>query len=168
MNYSYLAISITQFILYIITIILFPYYIKNSSHYIFGNIPKKYKPLYYSGIFITFLSICYMIYYCSLEEISNKHDITNKLLFSLYIFLSSLWAIFMIFYNSSKNKYIYHSIQAIVILYALCSLGLLINVSVINPLKTEDKVAIAASFFIALLAIVGDAIYWLINFPKLK
>ena len=108
-----------------------------------------------------------MIYYCSLNEISDDYDISNKILFSIYLFLISLWVMLLIFYKTYKTKLIYNLIMIVVILYAICSVGLLVSVSSNNE-DNEDKIAITATFFMALQAVVGDSIYGLINFPKLK
>jgi len=167
MNYSYLGISITQLILFIIACSLFPFYIKNSGQYIWGNISKRAKPVLYTTASLALIAICYMIYYCSLNEISDDYDISNKILFSIYLFLVSMWIILLIFYKTYKTNLIYNLIKTVVILYAICSIGLLVSVSSNNE-NNEDKIAITAAFFMALQAVVGDSIYWLINFPKLK
>ncbi|MDC0231108.1 hypothetical protein OAK19_04015 [Aureispira] len=168
MNYSYLGISITQFILLLITWILFPFYVKNNTDYVFGNLPKKSRAIYYTGFIITLASIIYLIYYSSLQEVSDSHDIANKILFSLYLFLTSIWSILLILYYISKKSYIYTLIKITVILYALTSVGLFINICMDTPWTTNDKIAFASIFFITLQAVVGDAIFWNKYFPKLK
>lgn len=168
MNNSYLGISIAQFCLLILIVILFPFYVKNSGQYIWGNISKNAKPVLYVTASLTLISICYMIYYCSLNEVSDDYDISNKMLFSIYLFLVSLWLILLIFYKKYKNNACYNLIKTVVILYAICSVALLVSVSSNNEKSNEDKIAITAAFFMALQGVVGDSILWLVNFPKLK
>ena len=168
MNNSYLGISVAQFCLLLIIGILFPFYIKNTDQYIWGNISKKARPVLYLTTSLALISICYMIYYCSLNEISDDYDISNKILFSIYLFLLSLWLILLIFYKKYKTELCYNLIKIVVILYAICSFALLTSVSSNNENSNEDKIAITASFFMALQGVVGDSILWLVNFPKLK
>ena len=62
----------------------------------------------------------------------------------------------------------YTLIKITVILYALTSVGLFINICMDTPWTTNDKIAFASIFFITLQAVVGDALFWNKYFPKLK
>ena len=47
---SYLIASIIQYALMLLTYLLLPFYIKNSGQFIMGKFPKKFRPIYYTGI----------------------------------------------------------------------------------------------------------------------
>ena len=164
---SYLIASIIQYALMLLTYLLLPFYIKNSGKFIMGNFPKKFRPIYYTGIMVTLVSLGYLIYYCADKEISDNVDITNKVLLSLFIFFSSLWPILMIFYSKYKRNWLYYLIKINLVLTAGCALGLVINIGLEKYWDIFEKIAFAAAFLITAQSVIGDTIIWSYYFPKI-
>ena len=163
---KYLIVSISQIVLLIITYGLIPLYIKNSGKFLLGNLSRKAIPVYAVGILLTFASLGYLIYYCSKYEISDDSDQRNKLFLTLYLFLSSLWSILLIFYGLYKKSGVYCSIKVLLFLIAACAIGLLVNIYNDYVGDSEEKWAIASASILTLQSLVGDALVWSWYFPK--
>jgi hypothetical protein len=163
---KYLIVSISQIILLVITYALIPFYIKNSGKFLLGNLSRKAIPVYAVSILFTFVSLGYLIYYCSKNKISDDSDLRNKLFLTLYLFLSSLWSILLIFYGLYKKSRVYYGMKVLIFLIAACAIGLLANISNAYVGDSEEKWAIASASMLTLQSLVGDALVWSWYFPK--
>ena len=163
---KYLIVSISQIVLLLITYALIPFYIKNSGKFLLGNLSRKAIPVYAVSILLTFASLGYLIYYCSKHEISDDSDQRNKIFLTLYLFLSSLWSILLIFYGLYKKSGVYYSMKVLLFLIAACAIGLLVNISNDYNDCSEEKFAIASASILTLQSLVGDALVWSWYFPK--
>ena len=163
---KYLIVTISQLVLLLITYALIPVYIKNSGKFLLGNLSRKAIPVYVIGTLLTLASLGYLVYYCSKYEISDDSDQRNKLFLTLYLFLSALWSILLIFYGLYKKSGLYYSMKVLLFLIAACAIGLLVNMSYDYVDDTESKWALVSASIITLQSLVGDAIVWSWYFPK--
>ena len=164
---KYLIVTISQLVLLLITYALIPVYIKNSGKFLLGNLSRKAIPVYVIGTLLTLASLGYLVYYCSKYEISDDSDQRNKLFLTLYLFLSALWSILLIFYGLYKKSGLYYSMKVLLFLIAACAIGLLVNISYdYMDDDVESKWALVGASIITLQSLVGDAIVWSWYFPK--